>query len=83
MIEHWQRSEVTGTGENIKATEVVLHQRGQDALGMAMRRNSRMPACDRISIITEEAFVLNREDGTRRTRDEIPRDDRQGEELEW
>lgn len=83
MIEHWQRSEVTGTGENIKVAEVVLHRRGQDALGMAMRRNSKLPACNRISIITEEAFVLNREDDTRRIRAEIPRDDRQGEVYEW
>ena len=83
MIEHWERTVVNGIGDNVQAKEIVLHKRGADALGMAMRRNPKMPACNRIELVTMEAFTQIREDGTRRTREEITRDDRQGEEYEW
>ena len=83
MIEHWERTVVSGTGENVQATEVVLHKRGADALGMAMRRNPKMPACNRITMATMEAFTQIREDERRRTVVDIPRDDRQGEEFDW
>ena len=83
MIEHWQRSVVSGSGENVNAREVILHKRGQDPLNMAMRRNPDMPACSVVYVFTREAFTQIREDERRRTRAEIPRDDRQGEEFEW
>lgn len=83
MIEHWQKSYVIGTGENFQATEVVLHRRGEDALQMAMRRNPAMPGSSRVEVRSYEAFTQIREDGTRRTGADIPRDDRQGEEFDW
>ena len=83
MIEHWERTVVSGTGENVQAKEVVLHKRGADALGMAMRRNPKMPACNIITMATMEAFTQVREDERRRTGADIPRDDRQGEEFDW
>ena len=83
MIEHWQRSVVTGGGENVNAREVILHKRGQDPLNMAMRRNPDMPACSVLHVFTQEAFTQIREDGRIRRRMEIPRDDRQGEEFDW
>lgn len=83
MIEHWQRSVVSGSGENVNAREVILHKRGQDPLNMAMRRNPDMPACNVVNVFTQEAFTQIREDGRIRRRTEIPRDDRQGEEFDW
>lgn len=83
MIEHWQRSVVSGSGENVNAREVILHRRGQDPLDMAMRRNPDMPACSVVNVFTQEAFTQIREDGQIRRRTEIPRDDRQGEEFDW
>ena len=83
MIEHWQKSYVIGTGDNFQATEVVLHRRGEDAMQLAMRRNPAMPASSRVEVRSYEAFTQIREDERRRTRAQIPRDDRQGEEYEW
>lgn len=83
MIEHWERSVVTGTGPEVEATETVLHRRGDDVMQMAMRRNPQLAACSTISVRTAEAFTRIREDEKRRTPAEIPRDDRQGEEFEW
>ena len=83
MIEHWERSVVTGTGPEGTATETVLHRRQDDAMQMAMRRNPKLAGCSRIEVKTMEAFTRIREDEKRRTPAEIPRDDRQGEELEW
>ena len=84
MIEHWQRSVVTGTGPEIKATETVLHKRGEDVMQMAMRRNPELAACTRVEIFTSEAFTQIREDGKEtRRRGEIPHDQRDGEEWDW
>ena len=83
MIEHWQRSVVTGSGENVNAREVILHRRGQDPLTMAMRRNPALPASSRVEVRSYEAFTMIREDERRRTAEDIPRDDRQGEEFDW
>ena len=83
MIEHWQRSVVTGSGENVNAREVILHRRGQDPLNMAIRRNPDMPGCYLFTMDTQEAFTQIREDERIRRKTEIPRDDRQGEEFDW
>lgn len=83
MIEHWERSIVFGDGQEIQTNEVILHKRGQDPLNMAMRRNPKMPACDRIRVVTMEVFTQIREDERLRTAADIPRDDRQGEEYDW
>ena len=84
MIEHWERTKVVGHGADGEITsENVLHRRGEDALGMAMRRNPKMPACNIITMATTEAFTQIREDERRRTGADIPRDDRQGEEFDW
>ena len=83
MIEHWERSVVSGKGPEIEATETVLHRRGEDAMQMALRRNPKLAACSTIRVDTEEAFTRIREEDARRTAADIPRDDRQGEEFEW
>ena len=84
MIEHWERTQVTGHGpEGAEVTETVVHRRGEDVLGMAMRRNPEMAGCSRFEIRTEEAFSREKAEEPRRTQADIPRDDRQGEELEW
>ena len=84
MIEHWERTQVVGRGpEGVEVTETVVHRRGEDALGMAMRRNPEMAGCGKVEIRTVEAFTKERSEEPRRTQAEIPRDDRQGEELEW
>ena len=92
MIEHWQRTKVTGietqvleNGKKIRRehAEDILHRRGQDPMVMACRRNNRIAGCGMIYTATEEAFTGIREDAppTRRKAD-IPRDDRQ-EEWDW
>ena len=84
MIEHWVRSTVNGKGpEGREVRETVLHREGEDVLGMAMRRNPELSACDRFEIQTEKAFSREKAEEPRRTQADIPRDDRQGEELEW
>lgn len=84
MIEHWERTKVVGHGaEGMITSENVLHRRGEDALGMAMKRNPQLAGCNRITMDTMEAFTRIREEEPRRTQADIPRDDRQGEELEW
>lgn len=62
MVEYWERTRVKGSGEKMQAEEIVIHRRGADAVGMAMRRNPDMPKCDRISVVTEEAFLAFRQD---------------------
>lgn len=57
MVEYWERSRVKGSGEKMQAEEIVIHRRGADAVGMAMRRNPDMPKCDRIRVVTEERFI--------------------------
>ena len=43
MIEHWERTKVVGHGADGEITsENVLHRRGEDALGMAMKRNPQL-----------------------------------------
>ena len=81
-IEHWERTTVSGSGENVQAAETVLHVRGADALGMAMRRNQALAGCSRIEMLTEEAFTVFREQDETRRRKDISRDDR-SEEWDW
>ena len=83
MIDHWQRTTVTGQGPEGTFSETVLHKRGDNVLSMAMRRNPMLAGCDRIEFRYEEAFTQERAEDARRTQADIPRDDRQGEELEW
>lgn len=84
MIEHWQRTMVTGQRpDGLVIPEMVLHKRGQDPLNMAIRRNPDMPGCYLFTMDTMEAFTQIREDERRRTAEDIPRDDRQGEEFDW
>ena len=86
MTEYWQRSEISGTKRGdggYNATQIVLHRRGEDAMQMAMRRNPQLAACSTIEVQTVEAFTREIEEAPRRTQADIPRDDRQGEELEW
>lgn len=81
MIERWQKTTVTGYSREAKKDfrETVLHMRGADALGMAMRRNPDLPGCDKFWIRTEEAFQILREedDGARKRCDIIK------EESDW
>ena len=89
MTEHWQRTMVIGYGPEAKGmesqAEEVLHRRGQDPFVMAMRRNNALAACCSFSVRTVEAFTQVRtDDGGRRDRDEIPKE--QGnrfEEWDW
>lgn len=85
MIEHWERTVVAGRGENGRYTvETILHRRGEDALGMAMRRNPMMPGYSRFEIRTAEAFTQNREtEANRRRKDDIERDGQRLEEWDW
>lgn len=83
MIEYWQRSVVSGSGENISASETVLHRRGEDALQMAMRRNPDLAACGRVEIRTAEAFQEELQAEETRRPDDIPRGKRNSEEWEW
>ena len=83
MIEHGERSIVIGSGEHVKAREIVMHRRGEDVMGMAMRRNPELAACSTVVISTEEAFVMDRAEEERRTAEDIPRDERRREEWEW
>jgi hypothetical protein len=83
MFEYWEKTLVTGHGENRHTTELLLHRRGEDALSMAMRRNPLMAGCNTFTVETEEAFIQIREDDSRRTRMEIPHDDRTAEEWDW
>lgn len=83
MIEYWERSRVTGTGEKAQAEEIILHRRGADVVGMAMRRNPEMPKCDWIHVITVEAFMqIRRDEDGRKHRTDIPHDNRK-EEWCW
>ena len=83
MIERWERSVICGSGENVSASETVLHRRGEDALQMAMRRNPELASCSRVEIRTAEAFAEDRQaEATRRPAD-IPRGQRNSEEWEW
>ena len=82
MIEHWQKSYVIGTGDDFQATEIVLHKRGQDPMNLAMRRNPALPASSRVEVRTYEVFTMIREDERWRIAEDIPRDDRQGEEVD-
>ena len=53
MIEHWERTQVVGRGpEGDEVRETVVHRRGEDALGMAMRRNPEMAGCGK-AIVTD------------------------------
>lgn len=83
MIEHWERSVVSGTGENISASETVIHRRGEDVLRMAMRRNPELAACGRVEIRTAEAFQEDRQAEDARRPEDIPRDRKNSEEWEW
>ena len=75
MTEYWERTEVIGKGENREAREIVLHRRGADVLGMAIRRNPKMPGCSVFILNTEEAFTEERKTyGGRRKRADIPHD---------
>ena len=83
MTEHWEKTIVIGRGpEDRYAKETVLHKRGADALGMAMRRNQMMPGCDWFEIETTDAFLLEKVNEDTRRKEDIPRDKR-GEEWEW
>lgn len=83
MTERWEKTVVIGRGAEDRYTkETVLHRRGEDVLGMAMRRNPMMPGCDRFEMETVEAFALERMDGDSRRRN-IPRDERKSEEWDW
>ena len=83
MIEHWEKTLVSGSGAKVYAEEVVLHRRGEDAIVMAMRRNHEMTKCDTIWTDTEEVFALDIQDKDGRAhRRDIPHDDRR-EEWNW
>ena len=83
MTEHWEHTKVIGRGENDKyAVETILHRRGADALGMAMRRNPVMPGCDWFHIETTDAFLIERVMEETQPRI-IPRDERSREEWVW
>lgn len=85
MTERWEKTVVIGHGAEERYTkETVLHRRGADVLGMAMRRNPVMPGCSRFEMVTEEAFTLERTDGDgRRRKADVPRDERRSEEWDW
>ena len=85
MTEHWERTVVTGRGpEDLYAVETVLHRRGDDVLQMAMRRNPALAGCTKVEMSTVEAFVQNCRDAeAKRKREDIPRDNRSGEDWDW
>lgn len=83
MIEHWERSTVSGKGNEITVTETVLHRRGEDAMQMAIRRNPQLAACNTIEVQTVGAFTREVAEEKRRTPADIPRDERQAEEWDW
>ena len=85
MTERWQRTVVIGRGAEDRYTkETILHRRGDDVLGMAMRRNPQMAGCEKFEMETEEAFALERDrDEERRRKKDIPRDQIRGEEWDW
>ena len=73
MIEHWERTMVVGQGpEGREASETVVHRRGEDVLGMAMRRNPEMAGCSRFEMRTVEAFTRIRDRTTRHTYRKVP-----------
>ena len=83
MIEHWERSAVIGySADGERTCETVIHRRGEDVLGMAMRRNPELASCSRVEIRTAEAFAEERQTEDVRKPEDIPRD-RNGEEWEW
>ena len=83
MTERWEKTVVIGRGAEDRYTkETVLHRRGADALGMAMRRNPMMPGCDWFHIETTDAFLIERVMEETQPRI-IPRDAGSGEEWEW
>ena len=83
MIEYWERSVVTGRGEEDRyAKETVIHRRGEDAMQLAIRRNPMLAACSRIEVQTMEAFMEIRGDEQERRKEDIPRI-RDGEEWDW
>lgn len=85
MTEHWERTVVKGYGaEDLYAVETVLHRRGEDVMQMAMRRNPALAGCNRVEMQTMEAFIQEcREKEEKRRKEDIPRDNRQGEEWDW
>lgn len=83
MTEYWEKSRVTGYAGEEVITETVLHRRGEDPIVMACRRNLELAGCGRIETQTEEAFMQNRKDHERRTREDIPRGGIQAEEWDW
>ena len=82
MTEHWEKTIVIGRGpEERYAKETILHRRGEDVLGMAMRRNPMMPGCDWFEMETTDAFLIERIKEETQQRN-IPRD-AGGDEWEW
>lgn len=75
MKTYWERTTVSGTDEEGKRhSETVLHRRGEDALRMAVRRNSGLAGCQKIWMETEEAFLSTIKEETHKEKREIPRD---------
>ena len=83
MIEYWERTRVKGTGKEVQAEEIILHRRGADVVGMAMRRNPEMTRCDRLHMSTWESFTISlKDDDGQKSRKDITHDDRR-EEWCW
>lgn len=83
MIEHWEKTIVSGSGEKVHAREIILHRRGADVVGMAMRRNPEMTRCDELRMSTWKSFTISLEDDNKHwSRADIPHDDRR-EEWNW
>lgn len=85
MTEYWERSRVSGTGENgRKATEEILHRRGADPVVMACRRSNYMAGCSKFTVETGEAFIqIRAEEQSAKKRREIPKDLRNQEAWDW
>jgi len=82
-IEHWERSTVRGYGDDVCATESMIHRRNEDVLSMAIRRNKALAGCSMFFVDTEEAFQVKRDEPERRrSAEDIPRSG-YGEEWDW
>lgn len=83
MLRHYERTVVSGyTEKGKRVREEVLHLRGQDPIRIAMRRNSALAKCGRLTVETEEAFVRQIDEEPWRSRSDIPQRGG-GFDLDW
>ena len=82
MIEHWERTRITGNDGERQIVEFVLHKQGEDPMMIAFKRNRELAGCTSVRVESEGAFTQVRKED-RREKKEIPRDGDRYEEWEW